>query len=510
MMPPAGLRDRVVGNTALLGVVFFFNAVAGVATSILLAHLLTVEALGLYGFWFRVYSWMAALAVFFLPQMLVRFVAELRGGGRASPGWRLLGWAIRVQLLLMLAVLLGVGGLLMARPGLATFPLLLVTLAFALHALIAVVQAYLRGCQAFGPVAMGVMVSSLVRLGGLIVLFLAGADLVSALLVYTVGQVVHLAILVRHLAPPARKDAEEGAPFGAVRARAARFGLTMGAAGLLSLFTWSYMEVFILGWTWAGDARLELELAFYTLAISLCMLPNRFSKAVAGALTPAFATLSGRGDTGRITSSYRTGTVLASAAGAWLSINLAFAAPALFALLFPPTLGASAHVFQILMIPTLLLSMNHAGGVLLPTLDGHRFQLLVSGVGAPIAIVLGLALITPFGARGAASVNAIMQSGCVLASILWLRRARGLPFPLRRVALIVLAALTGALALPFMATGLQLVVGLPLSALVYLLLLRLLGVFGAAEERVLLSCTRLLPRQLAGTWRLLARGVCTS
>lgn len=506
MTSTGGLRERVVGNTALLGGVFLFNAVAGVATSILLAHLLTVGDLGLYGFWFRVYSWLAAFAVFLLPQVLVRYVAELRGAGREGAAWLLLRWAMGLQLLLSSLVLVGAAGLVLLRPGLATMPLLLVLVAFLLHALTVVLEGYLRGCQVFGPVARGVMAAALVRIGALLLLFVVGADLVLALAVYIMGQVVHLAVLMRAPMHPPGSAADPGFP----RRRVLRFGLTMGAAGFLSLFTWNYVEVFILGWTWAGDPRLEAELAFYTLAIALCMLPNRFAKAVAGALSPAFAELKGSGATGSIRSSYRTGTILATAAGAWIAINLALIAPPLFALLFPASLAPAAPVFQILMIPTLFLSMNYAGGVLLPTLDGHRFQLLVSAASAPLVLILGFLIIPSLGSMGAASVNAIMQSACVAASILWLSRARALPFPLRPVAMIVLAAIVAGAPLLHPGWREWWPLLLLMSGIIYTILLRLFGVLGPGERDLMENCTGLLPPLFRPGWSLAVRGICTS
>lgn len=513
-------RDVVLGNSVLLGGVFLFNAVAGVLTAILLARLLTVEALGEYGYLFRVYSWLSAFAVFFLPQVLVRFVAELRGRGTPLAARHLFRWAFAFQLIVVAVVT--VCALL---PGLfwgarLDGPFLMVLVAFTVNAIAVVFENYLRGCQDFQPIARAVFLGSVVRVGGLISLFLLGADVLAALTVYTLGQMVYLAWLASGASNKVSvpKHARRAAGiFREFRTRILRFGATMGVAGFFSLVTWNYFEVFVIGWTWSGGTAAE-QLAFYTLAISISMLPNRMTKAMTGALSPAFAELHGANERGIIRTAYRTATTLSGTAGCFVVIYLLVFAPHLFQLLFPTSLYPAIPVFQLLMIPALFLAMNYAGGVLLPTLDGHRFHLVLSAAAAPITIVVAFLLVPNWGAVGAATSNAIMQSGCILASILFLATRRALPFPWGKMFLAVGAALAAILAARLLvgpATDhpvedlMKLLLSGILATVMYILLLKILPILGEEELDLLLRSKRLLPEPMAAPWTSLMRWVCT-
>lgn len=511
--PIRSRRDVVLGNSMLLGGVFFFNTVAGVLTSILLARLLTVEALGEYGFLIRVYSWLCAFAVFFLPQVLVRFVAELRGRGSASSARQLFRWAFLVQIAVILLVLAGVflqQFLTGSRPD---GPFLLVLVAFVVNSFAVVFENYLRGCQEFRPVARAVFLGAALRIAGLLSLFLLGADVFLALSVYTIGQMAHLCVLIAGIGTKAtwrgKHRGDSSGLFREFRMRIARFGATMGLAGFLSLVTWNYVEVFVIGWTWSGVAAAE-QLAFYTLAISLCMLPNRFTKALSGALSPAFAELHGRGDRQRILGAYRTATILSSAGGCWLAVYLLLFAPHFFHLLFPPSLYPAIPIFQILMIPSLFLALNYAGGVLLPTLDGHRFHLLLSGLAAPVTLLVAFLLIPRWGGIGAATSNAFMQGGCVVVSLLFLATRRGLPFPMTRILMILLAAfasvilsriLLGAPGERILLLLGQITLSIPIAFGLYGFLLRVMRIFSGDERDLLLRCERMLPGRLTAPWR---------
>ncbi|MCC5877635.1 MAG: polysaccharide biosynthesis protein [Candidatus Sumerlaeia bacterium] len=517
--PNPSRRDVVLGNSLLLGGVFLFNSVAGVLTAILLARLLSVEALGEYGYLFRVYSWLCAFAVFFLPQVLVRFVAELRGRKSASAARQLFRWAFGFQVVVV-GLVVGCAVL----PGLMGWvrmdaPFVVVLIAFAVNALAVVFENYLRGCQDFRPIARAVFVGAVVRILGLLSLFLLGADVLAALSVYTLGQMIYLALLAtgtKSGMSGAVGPRKTGGIFQEFRSRIVNFGATMGLAGFLSLVTWNYVEVFIIGWTWSGAASAE-QLAFYTLAISLSMLPNRLTKAMTGALSPAFAELHGANERVRIRRAYVTATTLSGTVGCFVVIYLMVFAPHVFHVLFPASLYSSIPVFQLLMIPALFLALNYAGGVLLPTLDGHRFHLVLSALAAPVTIAVAFLLIPRWGALGAATSNAIMQGGCVVASILFLATRRHLPFPTARMLLACLAAGISALTALYILGGPvnalfidlgKVLLSILIAAPVYIILLRLLPILGADELDMILRCRKLMPAPLSRPWTFLARWVC--
>ena len=95
--PPRSVQDTVLRNSALLGIVFVFNLFAGLITSSLLTHLLGRDLYGVYGNYFRLYSWLATISAFILPPVIVRYVAELIGAGRVGRTWRLLKVSLWLQ-----------------------------------------------------------------------------------------------------------------------------------------------------------------------------------------------------------------------------------------------------------------------------------------------------------------------------------------------------------------------------------------------------------------------------
>ena len=506
---------RVLRNTGVLGVLFAFNTVAGFVGSVLLAHVLSVEELGRYGTAFRTYSWLTALGVFLLPAVLVRYVAELRGANRPGDAWRLLRSANLLQGAMVLVGVLGSLAWYFLRSGdhlvdTATWAFLL--LAFASFCFIQTGESFLRGAQAFPEVALENVTASVVRLALLVPFAFLGGTVAWAMATLAGGNLAGLAataFYLRRLAPSAEERATGGAA-PSLQRRAVEYAATMGIGGLLSLAIWNSIEVFFMGSLLKGRPSLEVQLAFYTLAVSLSSLPVRLGKTISQALLPAFSELYGSGDIERLRRGYRQATVLTTVTGGYVTMLAIALAEPTFRLLFKPELMPAVLPFQLLLVPAIFVSINHAGGAALPALEGHRFFLVSTMILAPLNIGLDLLLIPRGEAVGAAAVNLIMQSAAVATGLWYIAVRRNLGFPAVRVGKAVLAGIVAAVpafalarfagnhAIPVMVT---LAAAAALSLLLYAFALRLLRVLEPADILLAARVERLVPASLRPAWR---------
>jgi O-antigen/teichoic acid export membrane protein len=509
--PAGGVQETVVRNSALLAVVFVFNTISGLITSSLLTHLLGRDLYGQYGNYFRIYAWLSSLAAFILPPVLVRYVAELLGAGRESLAWRLL----RVSLLIQAANLLLIFG------GYLAFVLLVdgalpgswiivgaLLIAAAGQAFGQLTESFLRGFQHFAGVAWANLAGALARVVGYTSLFLAGGSLVGALYLFAGSTFVYLAVtltIVAILWRRRRRDDAQGVRDSGLRRRVIEYAGTMGIGSLLAMVVWNNVEMFFIASWWDGREGCAAQLAFYTLAITLSALPARVGKTMSGALLPAFSGLYGSGDLDRIRRGFRQATILSTATGAILCTMAAATAQPFIRLFFPDDLLGAALPFQLMLIPVLFMSINHAGSAALPALEGHRYYLGTSIALVPINLALDVWLIPSHGALGAAVVNAVMQSVAILTGLYYTCVIRKVGFPVVPVLLIVASAGVSGF-LVYTVSGLLSSRGLPdavvllvdsiLGLAIYLPMIRLAGVLGAEEKAVLQRCARLLPARL--------------
>jgi O-antigen/teichoic acid export membrane protein len=474
---------------------------------------LSIEELGLYGHYLRVYAWLVALAGLVLPPVLIRYTAELSGAGRWSAARAILRRSIQFQsgcAALLLSVWAGLtwwhGDDLAVASGVAA--------AFLATAFVLVVESWLRGEQRFGVVAKATLHSTTARILGLGALLLFGGGLAMAIWIFALSQFVALglmagATLAALRSQRGRIDTAEPLPRGELRRRVGEYALAMGGGGLLSLVSWGYIEVFLLGWWWEGREGMNAQLAFYTMAITVSALPMRLGKVVSGALFPAFSQAAGSGEFERLGRAYRSVTVLSTITGGFIALlAIALAAPAV-RLVFPEDLAPMVLPLQLLLIPTLFLAMNHAGGAVINILDGHRFYFLITLIAVPVNLALDWMLIPRWGAVGAAGVNAIVQSATIVVSLSYVARVQRLGFPGRQVvgtlAAGVVAALVGwgisrLAGTSHLGSAAGLLGGGATAVLVYILGLRLLRVVGVAERGVLGECGRLLPPMARPMW----------
>lgn len=495
-----GRTEAVIRNSGLLAVSLLITTVGGAAASVMLAHALPVEELGRYGLWFRVYAWLTALATFALPPVLIRFVAELRGAGETGTARHLLRVALRFQAvmlalsLILLAVYTVFGGDGFA-PGL---PLAAALVAFGISQ---VTESFLRGGQTFAPLTMAALFSTVVRLAGIGWLLIAGGGALAALRVLAIANIASVAVTLLACRERTTRGDGAGEIGDALKRRLLDYGAGMGVAGFLSMPVWNYIEVFFIDRMMTDRTRAVQELAVYTTAVALAVLPIRVTKVLSGALLPAYAEMVGSGDTAALRRAFHSATILSFAVGGFIAIaGIALARPAVV-LLLPVDLHAVAMPLRLLLIPVLLLSLGHAATALLPPLDGHRYLIGSLLVLVPINIALDLLLIPGAGAIGAATVNAIVQSLATAAAIHFVASRRAMGLPVRRLVrltvALVLAGVTMALVAQFDAgrglAVLILMVALLLGLVVMTFACRMMVVLTTREKAILEVAASRLP-----------------
>ncbi|GAK57155.1 polysaccharide biosynthesis protein [Candidatus Vecturithrix granuli] len=504
------MQQVVVKNVVIQGGVFTFNFLTSLAIPVLLAHLLGRDGVGRYGYYYRLFDWLAAIALFIMPPILIRYVAELRGQYRISKTWNLLKKSFWLQGMITLLVVFGstlyfFGILERSRTDRVLF--MIIQLAFGCYSFGRIGESFIKGYQAYGRVAIAGIISTIARFMGLSILFsMKEGSLFAAILVFSGSQMIYLLSILFALVDLWRSQPEMGnepiAEETNLRSRMFEYGTSMAIASLFSMVTWNFIEVFFLDYFWSDKSGYAAELAYYTLAISLAMFPVRLSRMSSETLLPAFSELYGGRELDRLSRGYETATVLSTVIGIFPCVMAWVLAPSLLAVLFPLELLPTVIPFRLLLIPSFFLAISYPGGAALPAIEGHRFFLKWAVMAALVNLVLDVWLIPKWGAVGAAAVNMLLQTAGSIASILYVGIYRKIGFPLMRVA----RSCGAAIMVGFLASGVSLLVrrlngsnffclilGILGGTLLYIYFLRQWQIFGNNERQFFIRCQRFVP-----------------
>ena len=136
--------------------------------------------------------------------------------------------------------------------------------------------------------------------------------------------------------------------------------------------------------------------------------------------------------------------------------------------------------------------LGYLAGALVPAINLLKVWTVIVFAGAAFSVVINLILIPPFGADGAAVATVATEFPVMAATLIVAVRRAGLRLPMRRVWLMLVAAVVaGAVTYPL--GRLSLLLGLVVGTLVYLGLLHVLRV---VEAGALLAALR-RPRDVA-------------
>ncbi len=401
---------RVARNTAFSFVTLLSSATLGIGLTALVARMLAPEAMGHYS----LVVWMTALAGLLANLGYVttatRFIAEKLGRNQPEEAAGVLAHAARK----VAWTGLGVTVLVLAFAPLASriypgmslaFYLTIGALGIVPTALSALFAGACQGIERYDWMASVTALSTLLTLGGAIAVLLTGGG-IPGLLGVTAGVAVisclaYAAFLARWNARWWRAPLPPES-----RGKLKRFQWAVFAMLGLDAIVWQRSELFFLG-AWAPAQ----QVAFYSLAFGLAAMAMKLLPGtLVGLLIPMMARSEGSGDrqaTARVfTRSCRAMAMLAvpvAVGGALLS------APLVELLYGKDYLPVAPLLSVLLAAGALVMIYGYPASSLLYSTGGERFLVRVGVSVAILNLILDVALIPSWGARGAVAANALAQ-----------------------------------------------------------------------------------------------------
>jgi glycosyltransferase involved in cell wall biosynthesis/O-antigen/teichoic acid export membrane protein len=354
-----------------------------------------------------------------LKEALMRSIGETLGADRHGAVRGLVRWALPITVVGGLAggAVLAIAGLLGASPMAAW---LLAGVECALIVGAGVPWAILAGSQMWrqasivglltAMVGVPVTIAVLATGGGITGMFAVEAATAAVALV-AIGVLAWKALsrLPRHV-----EDVAD------LRRRTSRYAVLATLMTLATFVVWQRSEFFFL-----SAYSTDRQIAFYSIAFAaangLALLPG----ALAGTLSPAFATLYGARDHARIHSGYwRAQRLLPTVSFPLLAGSLALG-PALIKLAYGASYGPAGPVLLILLALFPLVPLLGTANALLVGLGALRIALICEAVGGLVTIALNFLLVPSHAAIGAALADIGGQLAVVLPILVYAGRLVG-------------------------------------------------------------------------------------
>ncbi len=351
-----------------------------------------------------------------LATAVMRSVAEALGAGRRAEARGLVRWAQRIRFGAAVAGGAGVLALAIASSDLR-LAWTLAAAATTLGILQMIPNAVLLAAQRFresaavglvtGGAAVPVTIIVLALGGGIAGMFAVEAVIVAANLVWT-------SLLSRRaldeVAPvPELEDA-------AMRRSAKRYALYATAGGMLTIVVWRRSEFFFLA-GYSSDA----ELALYSIAFAAATVLMTVTDKLAGAMSPALATLHGAGEADRLRSGHKRTLRLLFLLGLPLLALAAGGGPAAIRVVYGEEYAGAGSVLLVLLLALPFMPLWSLSVSLLAAVGDARSPLLAAAAAAVLNVALAIALVPRLDAVGAAIASVCAQA---LATLLLARSAR--------------------------------------------------------------------------------------
>jgi glycosyltransferase involved in cell wall biosynthesis/O-antigen/teichoic acid export membrane protein len=354
-----------------------------------------------------------------LKEALMRSIGETLGADRHGAVRGLVRWALPITVAGGLAggAVLAVAGLLGASP---TAAWLLAGAECALIVGAGVPWAVLAGSQMWRQASMVGLVTAMVGVPVTIVVLAAGGGITGMFAVEAATAAVALVAIgvlawraLRRLPGPIGDIAD-------LRHRTSRYAVLATLMTLATFVVWQRSEFFFL-----SAYSTDRQIAFYSIAFAaangLALLPG----ALAGTLSPAFATLYGARDHTRIHSGYwRAQRLLPTVSFPLLAGSLALG-PALIKLAYGASYAPAGPVLLILLALFPLIPLLGTANALLVGLGALRIALICEAVGGLVTIGLNFLLVPAHAAIGAALADIGGQLAVVLPILVYAGRLVG-------------------------------------------------------------------------------------
>ena len=346
-----------------------------------------------------------------VPVALMRTVGEAVGAGRDAEAQGLIRWAWRVGFgcaVVAGAVLLGVA-IAGATPQAAWY-LAAATAAFG------VVTAFrgntLTGLQRWRGMSLTIITANVLSAATTIPVLALGGG-ITGMIAVQLGAAVYIFVGVTLLA---RRQVAALAPRpadpGRLRRSTIRYAGVAFAGSLVTLIVFRRSEFFFLE-HYANDRRLAMYSVSFAAVTTLVLVPQ----ALAGAVSPAFATLYGAGAHERIRSGYGRSLRLLLLAGLPVTAGALALGPRTLRLVFGSGFGGTRVPLLILLAPLPVIPLMNASYSLIVGLGKKRFPLLVGTGSAALNVALDFALIPRHAEIGAAIANSCAQGATAAVTL---------------------------------------------------------------------------------------------
>ena len=346
-----------------------------------------------------------------VPVALMRTVGEAVGAGRDAEAQGLIRWAWRVGFgcaVVAGAVLLGVA-IAGATPQAAWY-LAAATAAFG------VVTAFrgntLTGLQRWRGMSLTIITANVLSAATTIPVLALGGG-ITGMIAVQLGAAVYIFVGVtllarRHVAALAPRPADPGR----LRRSTIRYAGVAFAGSLVTLIVFRRSEFFFLE-HYANDRRLAMYSVSFAAVTTLVLVPQ----ALAGAVSPAFATLYGAGAHARIRSGYGRSLRLLLLAGLPVTAGALALGPRTLRLVFGGGFAGTRVPLLILLAPLPVIPLMNASYSLIVGLGKKRFPLLVGTGSAALNVALDFALIPRHAEIGAAIANSCAQGATAAVTL---------------------------------------------------------------------------------------------
>jgi O-antigen/teichoic acid export membrane protein len=368
-------------------------------TSIVAARVLGPERMGRQSFIAFVIVVTHSLFSGGLGNMMIRYVAELRGRGRDGLVPSLVAWGWKTA-----SVLGGIAALLLVGVAVAGAEPFWAWVFAAVAAAAGIVNripgGVLVGTQRWRSHALIVVVSGAAAVGATVVVLLAGGG-VSGMVAVTAAAAVAMVVWTTLLAHRrALSSSVEREPLGALRTEVVRFSLALSVPVILNLVVVQRSELFFL-----ERFSSNTQIAYYSIAFSATAALTAVPTAIGAVLTPSVAALAGSGEFDRIRSGYSRVLRL----GLLFSLPLTGAAialgPSLLHLVYGPKYTGVGDVLLVILLAIPLAPLGGASSSLLIGLGRVRAPITVGMIAAAVDLGLAALLVPRFDAIGAAIAN---------------------------------------------------------------------------------------------------------
>ncbi|MCY7353516.1 MAG: polysaccharide biosynthesis C-terminal domain-containing protein [Lysobacter sp.] len=501
-------RTQTLRNTLFSSVGMYTEYVLGMLTSIVIARHLGPDGFGAYS----LVIWLVAMGVATTnsgtASAAIKFVAELRGGGREASIPALIAYLRRAQWVFLLVVLLAGAAVFVfagehVAPGMNHVLLLgFLVVATTLRAAYMFNIGVAKGFENFRATAIVALVSTPVNLGLVVAAIWFDAPVEWLLAVFVVSSVVFYGMSRRQITPlvPAAHSPAIALPPDLLARVRRHMWLT---AMIVSVGFVAASEVEVLFLTLYGSAHAagQFKVAYQIAIGSAALVPGVFGALLLPMMANAMS--QGRDVAGRrfvATTSY-----LALLAAPLVAFGAVFSGAVIQAL-YGSAYTAAGPVFAVCLLGVSIMTMTNGGSSLLISADRQRSVLLVVVTCGALKVALDALLIRYYGLTGAAMAYLAVSVTCAVATMaLAIRVSGAVPDWSRLLRISMAATLAALIALPLrgqLAPLAAAALGAMVLALTYAPLTLLLGCWSRGDIEYL---QRLHQHLMAGRPRASAR-----